>query len=177
MYRKETRQYEYHLKNYGPQDQFGYKDSIPEFREENFNADEWMELFQRAGARYVVLVAEHHNGFQLYRSALSQWNAANMGLKRDVIGELHEAAQKHGLVFGVSNHRAEHSCFFNGGLEIPSDVMDPRYESFYGKPGPGGDDNRGLTHDILAFPPTEEFLEDWLLRACELVNRFRPRIV
>lgn len=177
MYRKGTRQYEYHLKNYGPQDQFGYKDFIPEFRGEYFNADEWMELFQRAGARYVVPVAEHHDGFQMYRSDLSQWNAANMGLRRDVIGELHEAAQKHGLVFGVSNHRAEHSWFFNGGLEIPSDVTDPRYESFYGKPGPGGDDNRGLTHDILAFPPTEEFLEDWLLRACELVDRFQPRIV
>lgn len=72
---------------------FGYKDFIPMFRAEHFCPAEWMELFQAAGAGYVFPVAEHHDGFQMYRSDLSDWNAVDMGPKRDVLGELKEEAK------------------------------------------------------------------------------------
>jgi alpha-L-fucosidase len=52
MYIKGTREYEHHLKTWGPQDKFGYKDFIPLFKAEKFDAREWMELFREAGARY-----------------------------------------------------------------------------------------------------------------------------
>jgi alpha-L-fucosidase len=65
-------------------------------------------LFKKAGAKYVVPVAEHHDGFPMYDSALTEWNAAKMGPKRDVVAELMRAAKQQGLVFGVSSHRAEH---------------------------------------------------------------------
>ena len=45
-------------------------------------------LFEEAGAQYVVPVAEHHDGFQMYKSEISHWNAYEMGPKRDVLGEL-----------------------------------------------------------------------------------------
>lgn len=177
MYQKGSKTYEYHCKNYGSQEKFGYKDFIPLFRGENFNAEKWMQLFCQAGAKYVIPVAEHHDGFQMYGSELSKWNSVNMGPMRDVMEELHDEAKRRGLTFGVSDHRAEHSWFCNGGLEIPSDVTDPANEGLYGKPQEGGDNGNGITHDILAFPPSQEFLEDWLLRACELVDRFHPEIV
>src|SRR5262245_14452502 len=125
MYVKGSPEFEHHLKTYGPHSKSGYKDFLPQFTASKFNADEWLDLFARAGARYVVPVAEHHDGFAMYDTALNRWNAKNMGPKRDVIGEIAAAARKRGLVPGVSNHRAEHWWFMNGGRDYESDVNDP----------------------------------------------------
>ena len=81
MYMQGSPEYEHHIKTYGPQKEFGYQDFIPMFRAEHFDASSWIDLFQRAGARYVVPVAEHHDGFQMYRSEISRWNAFEMGRK------------------------------------------------------------------------------------------------
>jgi len=98
----------WHAEHYGPQDQFGYKDFIPMFKAEKFNPDQWAGLFKKSGARYLVPTAEHHDGFAMYDSALTEWCAAKMGPKRDLIGDLAKAARKQGMLFGVSNHRMEH---------------------------------------------------------------------
>ena len=108
MYTPGTKEYQHHLDTYGPHDQFGYKDFIPQFKAEHFDAEAWAQLFAMAGARFVVPVAEHHDGFAMYRTALNRWNAVAMGPQRDIIGELAAAVRRHNLVFGVSSHRAEH---------------------------------------------------------------------
>ncbi|MDZ7345310.1 MAG: alpha-L-fucosidase, partial [candidate division KSB1 bacterium] len=107
MYQPDRFEFKHHLETYGPQKDFGYKDFIPLFKAEKFDAEEWVTLFEKAGARYVVPVAEHHDGFAMYKTALSKWNAAEMGPQRDIIGELAQACRKHGLIFGVSSHRIE----------------------------------------------------------------------
>lgn len=56
----------YHEATYGPLEKFGYKDFIPLFTGEKFNADEWAELFRKAGARFAGPVAEHHDGFSMW---------------------------------------------------------------------------------------------------------------
>ena len=99
------------LKRYGTPDKFGYKDFIPLFKAEKFDADQWADIFKKSGARYVVPVAEHHDGFAMYNTSLSRWNAMNMGPKRDIIGELSVAVRKQGLIFGLSSHRIEHWFF------------------------------------------------------------------
>jgi len=76
MYMKGTKEFDHHLATYGPHAKFGYKDFIPMFKAEKFNADDWADLFQKAGAKYVVPVAEHHDGFAMYDTALNRWNAA-----------------------------------------------------------------------------------------------------
>src|SRR5689334_13440863 len=73
MYMEGSKEFEHHLKTYGPHSKFGYKDFIPQFKAERFDPDAWASLFARAGAKYVVPVAEHHDGFQMYDSALSEW--------------------------------------------------------------------------------------------------------
>lgn len=108
MYCKCSREFEHHIKTYGSQKDFGYKDFIPLFKAEKFDAQKWAELFKEAGAKYVVPVAEHHDGFQMYKSKISHWNAYEMGPKRDVLGELETACKDQGLILGASSHRAEH---------------------------------------------------------------------
>ncbi|MCL1820579.1 MAG: alpha-L-fucosidase [Oscillospiraceae bacterium] len=173
MYVKDTPEYEHHIKTYGNHKTFGYKDFIPLFKGEKFNASEWMSLIKSSGAQYVMPVAEHHDGFQMYGSELSDYNAVRMGPCRDVLGELKQAAEAEGIVFALSNHRAEHCWFFNGGLEFDSDI-DPANEAFYGKQQAGmGSD----THDICSPPPSKEHCEDWLARLVELVEKYRPSVV
>ncbi len=59
-----------------------------------------------------------------------KWNAAEMGPKRDIIGELAKAVRKNGLIFGLSSHRIEHWWFMNGGRKFDSDVKDPEICGF-----------------------------------------------
>jgi alpha-L-fucosidase len=174
MYLQNSREFVYHQKVFGHQSKFGYKDFIPMFTAEKFDAAAWADLFRRAGAKFVVPVAEHHDGFAMYDSALSQWTAAKMGPKRDIIGELAAATRKKGMVFGVSSHRAEHWWFFNGGRDFDSDVQDPAYADLYGPAVSLPNDRYGL--DVKPRPDAA-FLEDWLARCSELVDKYQPQLV
>ena len=177
MYQQGRPEFEHHVATYGPQSEFGYKDFIPHFTAANYNADEWASLFQAAGAKFVVPVAEHHDGFPLYDSALTEWTAAQMGPKRDLIGELATAVRGHGLVFGLSSHRAEHWWFMNGGREFDSDVNDPAYADFYG-PATVMEGTEDQAHKLDARPyPDATFLNDWLLRTCELIDKYQPQLI
>jgi alpha-L-fucosidase len=121
MYQQGSKEFKHHVETYGSQNKFGYKDFIPLFKAEKFNPEAWVALFKKAGAKYVVPVAEHHDGFAMYKTAYSKWNAFEMGPKRDVIGELATEIRKQGLIFGLSSHRIEHWFFMNGGRRFESD--------------------------------------------------------
>lgn len=164
MYQRSNPAYWHHLTKHGRHTKFGYKDFIPHFRAEKFNADDWADLFVKSGAKYVVPVAEHHDGFGMYDSALSDWTAAKIGPRRDIIGELAKSIRERGLVFGLSSHRAEHWWFFNGGRKFPSDVQDPRWESLYGPAQPEVD-------------PDEAFMRDWFARTVELIEKYDPQVL
>lgn len=172
MYQKGSRTYAHHLKTYGRN--FGYKDFIPQFKAEHYNPKEWAELFAESGARYVTPVGEHHDGFKMYPSELCEWNAVNMGPKRDVYGELKKELTDRGIKYCSSSHRAEHYWFMNGGRNIPgSDVQDERYREFYGPSvaKAKGDPSRRPEGSIV---PSQAWLEDWLASTCELVDVNRP---
>lgn len=174
MYIPGRPEFEHHQKTYGEQKTFGYKDFIPMFRAEKFDAAEWMQLFSDAGARYVMPVAEHHDGFQMYKSRLSRWNAAEMGPGRDVLGELRREADARGIAFCASDHRAEHCWFFNGGLTFESDV--PGNPEFYDFQVPA-EDTEHMKHDLYAPVPPKAHQDNWLARLAELVDEYRPRVV
>ena len=180
MYIQGSREYEHHVKTYGPHTEFGYKDFIPMFRAEKFDADGWAELFRESGARFVVPVAEHHDGFAMYDCSTSRWTSVHLGPQRDIVGELAQAVRARGMVFGVSTHRAEHWWFMNGGRNFPSDVQDPAFDDFYG-PAVQHEDCDGTaqnTPSLTSQPyPSTEYLEDWLARTVELVDKYQPQLV
>ena len=175
MYIQGSPAYEHHVKTWGPHRDFGYKDFIPRFRAENFDPAAWTDLFVQAGARYVVPVAEHHDGFQMYKSELSHWNAAEMGPRRDVLGELCAAFARRGLVGGASSHRVEHWFFMGHGKAFDSDIREPlRRGDLYWPAMPEPADIQDLDGQPA---PGTEYLQDWLLRTCEIVDRYRPRLL
>jgi alpha-L-fucosidase len=163
--------YQHHLDTYGKPSEFGYKDFIPQFKAEKFDAAEWAQLFKDAGAKYVIPVAEHHDGFPMYDSDYTEWSAAKMGPKRDIIGELSQAVREEGLTFGLSSHRVENWWFYEGGRKIESDVTDERNRGLYGPARDRKESEDGTT------PPDDAFLQDWLLRCCELVDKYEPQVI
>jgi alpha-L-fucosidase len=176
MYEPGFDAYKHHIATYGPQDKFGYKDFIPMFKAEGFDPSAWAELFKKAGAKYVVPVAEHHDGFAMYDSGLSDWTAAKMGPHRDIIGDLAKAVRAQGLHFGVSSHRVEHDFFMGVGRKIPSDVNDPQYAAFYG-PAQVGVINWGTPVGNDFTYVSSAWADDWLARGAELVEKYHPDIV
>ena len=176
MYLKDSTAYDHHVETYGPQTTFGYKDFIPQFTATRFDPDAWASLFKEAGAKYVVPVAEHHDGFAMYDCSFTRWNSVRMGPQRDVLGELAAAVRRQGLVFGASYHRAEHWWFFNGGRDIASDVQDPRYDDLYGPAQPGVFYGQARPAPATN-PPDKAFLDDWMARLVELVERYEPQLV
>jgi len=164
MYQQGSNEFKHHVETYGPQSKFGYKDFIPMFKAEKFDPVAWVTLFKKAGAKYVVPVAEHHDGFAMYKTALSKWNAYEMGPHRDVVGELAAEIKKQGLIFGLSSHRIEHWFFMNGGRHFESDVLDNKYNEFY---GPAREEDE---------TPSAEHMNDWLLRSVELADKYQPQL-
>ncbi len=180
MYLQDDPAFEHHRATWGDHTEFGYKDFIPMLTAEKYDADEWAQLFQDAGAKFVMPVAEHHDGFPMYDSDLTDWCAAKMGPKRDVVGELAKAVRARDMVFAVSSHRAEHWWFFDGGRGFPSDVQDPANDGLYGPAVEASKDktNRAEWKQKNWQPtPDAKFLEDWLARCCELVDKYQPQVV
>ena len=168
MYVQGSPEFKHHVETYGPQSKFGYKDFIPMFKAERFDADRWARLFKKAGAKYVVPVAEHHDGFAMYDCGFSKWTAAKMGPKRDLVGELVEAIRGQGMRLGLSNHRIEHWYFMDEGRKFDSDIRSGKWEDFYGPAQP---------KDSPMDPPHgPKWLDEWLVRCCEMVEKYQPEI-
>ena len=182
MYMQGSRQNKYHVATYGPPSKFGYKDLIPNWKAAKFDPDYLMGLYKKAGAKYFFSMAVHHDNFDLWDSKYTRWNSVNMGPKIDVVGAWKNAATKHGLKFGVSDHlwisykwfTTSHGSDSTGPFAgVPYDGADPQYADLYhdGKkiyaPNVPWDDN-----DI-----PETWKQQWFLRIKDLVDKYQPDVL
>ncbi len=154
----------YQEATYGRLEKFGYKDYIPMFTGAKFNADEWADLFQKAGARFAGPVAEHHDGFAMWDTKYSEWNAAKMGPKRDIVGELGKAIKGRNMKFVTAFHHMENWYFFPT-WDKSLDCGDPRYSDLYGP-----------IHEKGA-QPSKEFLDEWEGRVREVIDKYDPDFI
>lgn len=143
---------------YGPLEQFGYHDFIPMFKAERFNADEWAELFQSSGARFAGVVGEHHDGFSMWDSKFTPFNAKAMGPKRDVVGEMADAVRRRGMKFFVSLHHENNYYYVK--VKPTWAANNPKYAKMYG-----------------CLMPREEWYQMWLDKAKEVVSNYSPDII
>jgi len=144
--------------------EFGYKDLIPKFTAEKFDADEWVELFQKAGAKFAGPVAEHHDGFAMWPTKYSEWNAAKMGPKRDVVGEFAAAVRKRDMKFVTAFHHAANWFFFPV-TDARYDTGDPKYSGLYGQ-----------RHEPGAMR-NQEFLDEWYGKIIEVIDGYSPDFI
>lgn len=172
MYHSDQACYKHHIDTYGAHKDFGYKDFIPMFKAEKFDPEDWAELFEESGAKFIVPVSEHHDGFQMYDCTLSRWNSVNMGPKKDICGLIKQSVEARGMVFGGSNHRAEHYWFMDGMRKFDSGYC-PELEDLYGPAQPAPVN----WHSLTEAAPTATFLDDWLAHICEFVDAYRPRLI
>jgi len=178
MYREGTEQHKYHIEHYGPPSKFGYKDFIPMFKAEKFDPDEWAELFKKAGAKFAGPVAEHHDGFSMWDSEINRWNAARMGPKRDIVGELERAIRKQGMKFMVAFHHAANWWYYPH-WRREFDTSDPEYSDLYGPIH-----NQDAKPEIIdpakwgsQDKPNKEFLERWKGKIREVIDKYKPDLI
>lgn len=156
MYREGSAEFKHHVQTYGEQSKFGYKDFIPMFKAEKFDAEEWAELFEQAGAKFAGPVAEHHDGFSMWKSKVNRWNAADMGPKRDITGELVKALRKRNIKIVTSFHHAFNIQGYYTAKE-GWDTADPQYGDLYGK-----------------FKDPKVAYDRWLAKIIEVIDKYQP---
>jgi len=158
-----SRAYKYHVENFGKPEDYGYTKFIADFKAENFNAKEWVDLFIESGAKYVVPVGEHCDGFALYNSNVTRWNSVNMGPKTDIVGSLFKEARKQGLKVGVSSHYAYGWHWWT--YEDKFETTNPELEDFYWKP-----------HEKWS-PASPAFVKHWYKRTVDMMKQYQPDLL
>lgn len=173
--------HQFHLKTFGPVSQFGYKDLIPRFTAERFDPDQWVDLYVEAGARFAGPVAEHADGFAMWDSQVTSWNAKLMGPKRDIVQEMRQAVRRRGLKFMTSlHHQWKWGWYPTWNAE--TDTSKAEYAGLYGPkvpPGAWGTQQPDGRLDVMKPDPrpSVEFAADWLARAKEVVAMYEPDLL
>ena len=180
MYVEGHPQYLDHLARYGHPSKAGYKDIVPLWTGENWDADRLMSSYQKAGAKYFCAIAQHHDNIDCWNSKFHNWNSVKMGPKKDVIGLWGRAARKYGLRFGVTEHLGASWNWFGiskgsdtkGALAgVPYDGIDPKYAELYHS----GNEGRSYKGWYRGVPVS--FQKEWFSRIQDLVDSYQPDLL
>jgi alpha-L-fucosidase len=205
MYEEGSGHYEYHVKKYGHPSKVGFKDVINEWKAEKWDPEALLELYKRAGAKYFVALANHHDNFDNYNSKYQSWNSVKYGPKKDLIGGWAKAARKQGLNFGVSVHAAHAWTWYEQAQRsdkkgafagVPYDGkltradgkgkwwegLDP--QELYAQdhaPSTGSDDPHNIHRQWNwgngASKPSKKYCDKFLNRTIDLINRYEPDLI
>lgn len=166
--------HEYHTRTYGPVNEFGYKDFIPMFTAEKFNADEWAALFNKAGAKFAGPVTEHADGFAMWDSDLTDFDARDMGPKRDIVGEMEKAVRSEGLKFVTTFHHQWLYAWYPTWDESTG-TADPEFTDLYGPVVPST--AWGGAREPVEPMPDGDFNKRWHSRVMEVIDKYQPDLI
>lgn len=196
MYQEGSSQYLYHCKKYGHPSEFGYKDFIPMFTGEKFDAEEWASIFKISGAKFAGPVAEHHDGFSMWNSKINPWNSYAMGPKKDVVGELERAIHGQNMKYVTAFHHAENWKFYPHWVRA-YDTSNPLYSGLYGENHnmewddklrylPEPFDNKSPYKEVpgCISPiwmqedlPNKKFCDQWFYKLKEVIDLYHPDFI
>ena len=181
MYMQGSDQYKYHVEHYGHPSKFGFKDVISTWKGEAFDPDYLVGLYKKAGAKYFVSMGVHHDNFDLWDSKHTRWNAVKMGPKRNIVQAFRQAAERHSLRFGVSDHlwisykwfAVSHMSDKQGPFAgISYDGTEPQNSDLYHSYSDPKLVTDKLDWDESGIPET--WKEHWFLRVKDLIDQSQP---
>jgi alpha-L-fucosidase len=186
MYMEGSREYKYHLEHYGHPSKFGYKDLCAQWTLLNWEPDDLIERYKKAGARLFIALANHHDSFDAWDSKHQPWNAANCGPHRDVVGTWAAAARKQGLRFGVTVHQARNWWWFQtshgadktgplAGVSYDGDLSATEGKDQWWQ---GLDPHRiyGVKHPVNALPDIS-YVKNFYDRTRDLIDQHDPDLL
>ncbi|MFP5249733.1 MAG: alpha-L-fucosidase, partial [Acidobacteriota bacterium] len=186
MYIEGSRENKYHLEHYGPPSQFGYKDLCAQWTLLNWEPDELIARYKKAGARLFISLANHHDGFDAWNSKHQPWNAVAYGPHRDVVGTWAAAARKQGLRFGVTVHQARNWWWFqpSHGADATGPLAGTPYDGDLTAAGgrdqwwQGLDPQRlyGVKHPLDALPDIS-YVKNFYDRTRDLIDQHDPDLL
>jgi alpha-L-fucosidase len=185
MYNPEHRDYKYHLAHYGHPSEMGFKDIDNLWHAEHWEPEKLIELYKRAGAKYFVALANHHDNFDNWDSKYQEWNSVRVGPKKDLVGGWAAAVRKAGLRFGVSVHAATSWTWFE--ITRNSDPTGPKAGVPYdgvmtmadgkGKWWEGLDPARLYNPHKNGEPPSQKYMNSFYRRTKDLIDQHHPDFV
>ncbi|MGD8501770.1 MAG: alpha-L-fucosidase [Phycisphaerales bacterium] len=163
MYVPDSPTFEYHRKKFGDQNKVGYKDIVPLFKAEKFDADAWAELFSAAGARFAGPVVIHHDNYAMWDSKFTEWDSMDQSPKRDFTADLEEAIRKRGMKYVTTFHHAFAWQYYEPAYKF--DAADGKCARLYCEPHEPGT------------PPSKAYLDRWLGMVNEVVEKYEPDLI
>jgi alpha-L-fucosidase len=179
-------QYNYQVAHYGHPSKVGFKDIDRLWHAENWEPEKLIDLYKRAGAKYFVALANHHDNFDCYDSKYQPWNSVNMGPKKDIVGGWAKAARAAGLRFGVTVHAARAWTWFEvaQGADGFGPLQGVPYDGKLTKAdGQGtwweGYDPQDLyaQNHKIGDAPSREYCEKFFNRTLDLVHKYQPDLL
>ncbi|UAY54920.1 alpha-L-fucosidase [Arachidicoccus terrestris] len=206
MYEEGSDDYNFHCKKYGHPSKFGFKDVINSWKADQWDPEELVSLYKKAGAKYFMALANHHDNFDLYDSSYQPWNATKFGPRKDLIAGWAKAAKNNGLIFGVSVHAAHAWSWYetaqradkSGPLkDVPYDgridkkqgvgkwwyEYDPKSDLYaQNHPLSENSQDNGMIHKQWNWgngvtPPSAAYCEKFYKRTIELIDKYNPELV
>ncbi len=178
MYVEGSDQYRHHWRVYGHPSKHGWKDVVPLWKAENFDPDGLMSLFVEAGTKYFVAQAMHHDNFDNFDSAHQPWNSVNVGPKKDIVKLWQDAAAKHNLPFGLTEHLGASFSWWRYNkfadktgpyAGVPYDGNDPAASALYYADN-GGEPDQWYTDN-------ERFHRHWFARIKDVIDKYHPDLL
>jgi alpha-L-fucosidase len=198
MYIEGDAAYKYHVEKYGHPSKFGFKDVINTWDANEWDPEHLIGLYKKAGAKYFMALANHHDDFDNYNSKYQPWNSVKIGPKKDLVGGWAKACKKAGLRFATSIHAAHAYSWYEtsqgadktgayAGVQYDGNIskdqgagkwwdgLDP--QALYAQQHKPGnlvwewDENRGSS------VPPSEYCEKFFNRVIDLVDKYDPDLL
>jgi len=164
-----SREFKLHQEKWGDQNEFGYKDFLMLFQPTKFDAEQWVDLFERSGAKFAGPIAVHHDNFMMWDSAVTRWN-----IKRtagiDMCGELEKAVRKRGMKYVMTFHHAYTWWFFHPSYAFDGGV--PGNEDLYCRPHEFSEEE-----DSFEEYPDAAYEDLWFRKLEEACEKYSPDLI
>ena len=186
MYMQGSPDYKYQVATYGHPSTNGFKDVINAWKADQFDPERLIALYKKAGAKYFVMMANHHCNFDNFDSTYQPWNSTKIGPKKDLVGMWEKATRKEGLRFGVTVHAGRAWSWYEvaQGADTNGPMKGIPYDGKLTKA-----DGKGLWWDGLdpqalyaqdhakGATPDAAYCDKFFLRTKELMDKYRPDLV